>query len=48
MSLFSPDEVCETCIHAEFHDCCKTFCNCKEDHEINGITGTCEYMEERS
>lgn len=46
MSLFSCDEVCETCRKAKFHDCCKTFCRCEDGHEINGMTGTCEHKEE--
>ena len=48
MSLYSNDEVCEFCIHAKFHDCCKTFCRCEDDHEIDARAGTCEFIEERS
>jgi hypothetical protein len=46
MSLFSNDEVCETCRKAIFHDCCKTFCRCIDDHDINGISGDCDFKVE--
>ena len=50
MSLYSHDEVCETCKFAEFHSCCGQFCYCKEGHEedMSALLGTCEFKEERN
>ena len=47
MSLFSNEEVCEGCLHAVFHDCCKSFCRCKIDGCIDVIRGECEDRPEQ-
>jgi hypothetical protein len=43
MSLYSHKEICKGCNHAVFHECCNTFCRCKEHHEneVNTVLGDC-------
>ena len=45
MSLYSNEEICKGCVKSIFHDCCGSFCKCKEKHEPNCIEGTCKFKE---
>jgi len=45
MSLYSMEEICSGCIHANWHRCCDTFCYCEntaQDEDINHMDGTCK------
>jgi len=44
MSLFSAEEICEFCMHAEWHECCQKFCRCKigKESDRDHAHGTCE------
>lgn len=47
MSLYSREEICLGCSKAVFHDCCGSFCKCKDglDEGINAYHGTCEFKD---
>lgn len=43
MSLYSYEEICEGCEYAVFHECCNSFCHCKDDatDQANCYNGKC-------
>lgn len=48
VSLYSHDEICDTCNYAYKHtECCGHFCKCLIDkaHEVNSRNGSCPYYE---
>ena len=49
MSLYSLEEICWGCKHANFHMCCNSFCYCEKEHEldVDGCCGKCEYKEKK-
>jgi len=46
MSLYTNEQVCRGCIHAVFHECCRSFCKCLIGEDIDELVGTCKSREE--
>ena len=50
MSLYSHEQVCDSCEYAIFHKCCGSFCLCviNIEYEVNHCCGQCEYKKGES
>jgi hypothetical protein len=47
MSLYSHEEVCEGCVSAIFHKCCRKFCSCLGGHQedVDYSVGHCPHRK---
>ncbi len=49
MSLYAMEEICDGCLNAVFHECCRSFCNCKAQRKviISNRDGSCSHRKRK-